>query len=662
MRRRRAIACLGATACLALFLSGGVPAAVPLACLAGIVLEVAVLAPAGRRLPAALVVGIQGVLAFPFVYLALLRDPPVEFLALLLTAGAPLILLRSFHPETQFNDFLIVLLSLLLVVGSAAVAPGVLPIAITALYVLVACQALPILAARPDAAGNSVRFRLERPAGWWAHAPAIAAHHLAVAGLALGCLLYLVAPRPDLAISRTPLGDRPGGGGEGREGSRSTVSRSDFPRDIRMGDIGRLKRRTDPALEVEIRARGRPYDPAPDERSMLLLRARAWEEYLPAERRWERPRASPRAVAPGGVLEPGETELDWSFEVLGYDGLTIFLPPRSRRVRGAGGALAMDRLGVVTSSAPVLQYAVASARPVVAADLADLETDATDRRLLRVPDAVARVLGPHLPRAPRGDLAWAAATVAGYFRDQEFRYTLDLPAALAEAPDPLEAFLKRREGHCELYATTACLFLRLLGVPARVAGGLRCAERMEAGRYRARFSNAHAWVEVACKGVGFVPLDFTPADSAAVAAPAAAGTVGGAEAEGAGGDEAHPVWRDPFTYGPEEQERVLAWLEERVFSWPFLSTCVALLLLLVVPPVVAAARRRPRSPLRVTAPPGCRRSTLSFYARWLKECAAKGHVRARQQTPREFLATLPPEMREVGGPITAEFERCRYGG
>jgi hypothetical protein len=72
-------------------------------------------------------------------------------------------------------------------------------------------------------------------------------------------------------------------------------------------------------------------------------------------------------------------------------------------------------------------------------------------------------------------------------------------------------------------------------------------------------------------------------------------------------------------------------------------------------------RTRARSPLRVTAPAGQRRSTLAFYAHWLKECAAKGYVRARAQTPREFLAMLPAPMREGGARITEEFERRRYG-
>jgi hypothetical protein len=133
--------------------------------------------------------------------------------------------------------------------------------------------------------------------------------------------------------------------------------------------------------------------------------------------------------------------------------------------------------------------------------------------------------------------------------------------------------------------------------------------------------------------------------------------VGGA----AGGEEGILDWRDPFDYGPDDQEKVVEWLEDRLLDWRLLAAALAVALLLVAPPAVAAARNRPRSPLSVTVPPGQKRSTLAFYARWLRACAARGHVRGRTQTPREFLAGLPFEMRAEGARITEEFERRRYG-
>lgn len=662
MRRRRAIASLGAAACFGLLLSGACARALPLACLAAILADAAWLAPRGLKPRPGVLLALQVLLVIPFGYLALLRNPPIDFLTLLLVSAAPLIVVRSLSTESDFNDFLILLLTLLLVVGSAAVAPGPLPVAITALYVLVGCQALSVIASRRGEPTGGVRFRLERPRGYWAMAPALAVHHLGMGGLLVGAVLYLVAPRPDALPETDAFPGRILAAGERSSDGRTTVSRSGFPQEVRIGDIGKIKRRPYVALEVEIRERGRPYDPREDERSMLLLRARAWERYVPAARRWERSEAPARPLPPGGILEPGETEIDWSIDIVGYDGLTLFLPPRARRVRPVGGALALDRLGIVTSSVPVTEYAVASARPVRAGEIRTLEPDLRDRQLVQVPDAAVRVLLPHLPAAPRGDLEAAAVAIADYFEGHDFRYTLDLPPSIDRADDPLRAFLEEREGDCELYATTACLFLRLMGIPARVAGGLRCAERLGRGRYQARFSNAHAWVEVPCKDVGFVALDFTPPDSAAKAPTGAPDAQREEEAGGAaGGEKAALDWRDPFAYGPAEQERVIDWLKDILLGWPVLAVLAAFLLFMVLPAAVAAAKSRPRSPLRVTAPEGQRRSTLAFYARWLRDCAAKGHVRARVQTPREFLAALPAQMRADGARITEEFERRRYG-
>jgi transglutaminase-like putative cysteine protease len=330
-------------------------------------------------------------------------------------------------------------------------------------------------------------------------------------------------------------------------------------------------------------------------------------------------------------------------------------------VRAAGGDLVIDRTGTITSSIPVFQYSIASAWPALPADLDALVPEMRNAELLQVPDASARVLFPELPRLPRRGLAGAVVAVAGYFQDKGFRYTLEIPPEVDDAKDPLAAFLERREGDCEMYATTACLMLRLMGVPARVAGGLRVSERLGPGKYLARLSNAHAWVEVPCQGAGYVPLDFTPPDSAAK--PREASGDAADEEEGGPGGEASILldWRDPFAYGPEQQERVVAWLEDALLGWPAAVLALCFVLLLVLPQAVAALRHRPRDPLGVTPPKGGKRTTLSFYAEWLRDCARKGFLRARIQTPREFLATLPVELRERGAAITEEFERRRYG-
>ncbi|MHC4548126.1 MAG: transglutaminase domain-containing protein [Planctomycetota bacterium] len=664
MTRHHATTALGGTACMGLLLCGATNPLIPLVCMAGIFFQALVLVPGGRRVPAAVVATAHTALILPFFYLALLRDPPLEFLTLLLTFAAPLLLLRSYMPQSDFNDFLIFLVSLLLVVGSAAVAPVWIPLLITGLYVLVVCQALPVLTRRPADLESGVRFRrIGWRAGGWIYVSALATHHLGMAGLILGGVLYLVVPRPntDLAPASSDRHLADGrSGGSGRTGS--TAARTGFPRDVRIGDIGRIKRKPFLALRLELRARGRLYDPTADEGTMLLLRARAWQTYSPRSRGWRRLRSAKRPLGPSGLLQRGPALLDWRFEVLGYDGLTLFLPQRARKVLSPV-PLFVDGAGVVTAAKGASHYGVEGAWPLRPSELARLVPDRHDRRLLAVPRALLTDLRRHVPPRQGRGLAAAVAAIRGLFAEG-FRYTLDLPAGLPRDRDPLIAFLERKEGHCELYASTACLFLRYMGIPARLAGGLRCSEWLAPGRYQARFSNAHAWVEVPCVDVGFVAIDFTPPDSRAVGGSAeAGGAVGDPSPAGVEGETEAPSfdWRDPFRYGPEDQERVLAWMGKAVGSLYFLGTVGLALLTLFLWTAVAMLRRGEPDPLRVSAPPGVARQTLAFYARWLRACAAKGHVRRHCQTPREFLASLPAGLRATGGPITADFEVRRYG-
>lgn len=138
---------------------------------------------------------------------------------------------------------------------------------------------------------------------------------------------------------------------------------------------------------------------------------------------------------------------------------------------------------------------------------------------MTIPDALrerALALPPELdPRV--GQLA---ARVAGAESDPEraarrleqwlkrnLSYTLELPG---DVDDPLTDFLfERKEGHCEHFATALAVMLRTRGVPARLVGGFFGGERI-GERYVVRAGDAHAWVEAWVDGKGWVMLDATP--------------------------------------------------------------------------------------------------------------------------------------------------------
>jgi transglutaminase-like putative cysteine protease len=281
-----------------------------------------------------------------------------------------------------------------------------------------------------------------------------------------------------------------------------------------------------------------------------------------------RPADSRRPLGAAGVVGAvGEAPLHWDFEILGYDARALFLPQRTKRVRCETDALFVDDQGQVTADTGVPRYQVDSAWAVGTTDLRRARVVDGDRSLLSVPPGVLAALRPHLPPRHGAGLDASVDALQAYFHGG-FRYTLFLPSVPAEV-DPVVAFVERREGHCELFASAAVLFLRMWGVPARLAGGVRCSERTGPGAYQARLRNAHAWVEVPTHEFGWVALDFTPPDADAVGEdPSAAGEDGGGEdgLAAAGGFD----WRDPFKYGPQDREAFVSWVGARARAEPVL--------------------------------------------------------------------------------------------
>ena len=91
-------------------------------------------------------------------------------------------------------------------------------------------------------------------------------------------------------------------------------------------------------------------------------------------------------------------------------------------------------------------------------------------------------------------------------------YTYSLNVARNPALLPLDDFLfEHRAGHCEYYATSLAVLLRLVGIPSRVVNGFARGRWNEYGQFfTVRRSDAHAWVEVYFPSYGWIPFDPTP--------------------------------------------------------------------------------------------------------------------------------------------------------
>lgn len=117
---------------------------------------------------------------------------------------------------------------------------------------------------------------------------------------------------------------------------------------------------------------------------------------------------------------------------------------------------------------------------------------------LQVPQALRLTLAP----IERRLFAGAPQDVAGQIRHlaaalREYAtYSLTVPPDSRKKQDPISRFLlKTRRGHCELFASSAVLLLRLHGIPARYVTGYVCEEPATNNIWLARLRDCHAWAE-----------------------------------------------------------------------------------------------------------------------------------------------------------------------
>jgi transglutaminase-like putative cysteine protease len=93
-----------------------------------------------------------------------------------------------------------------------------------------------------------------------------------------------------------------------------------------------------------------------------------------------------------------------------------------------------------------------------------------------------------------------------FFRNGGYRYSRnDLPTG----DNALDKFLfETRRGHCEFFASSFALLLRLSGIPSRVVGGYLGGEYNELGGYYLVSEDmAHVWVEAFIERQGWVRVD-----------------------------------------------------------------------------------------------------------------------------------------------------------
>ncbi len=301
--------------------------------------------------------------------------------------------------------------------------------------------------------------------------------------------------------------------------------------------------------------------------------------------------------------------------------------------------------------------------------IADLGPGAMDN-YLTVPATLAERVGPLAATITKNKtipLSKVRAVVDWLQRTHG--YTLDLKRD-TRITDPLEDFIfNQKAGHCEYFASSAAVMLRLTGVPTRLVNGFLGGEWNEFGQHiTIRDNRAHSWIEVYLGAPGWVRIDATPVATV----PSRMGRVRQLF------DSLELFWSSwVLDYDANRQLQVARSLGQQMglsarkpgaFPWALpKANVLAVATFVVVASVIGRRwlrrRKRPGSSSRRDRTDGP--AIARLYQRALSRLGARGWPRGASETPREFAT----RMRAVAVPgadvldrLTRHYEASRYGG
>jgi transglutaminase-like putative cysteine protease len=323
----------------------------------------------------------------------------------------------------------------------------------------------------------------------------------------LGLLLFPVLPRIRSGILFS-------------SGLRGTIGVAGFSDHVELGEIGRI--RMDPEVVLRIET----LEGEPPEAGERYWRGLAFDHF--DGRSWS-------ITPPSRQRVPGDSEIgvDLGYRARGkrllqriarepIDPGVIFSAGTPTGIRGPLGRLERD----VNDALYAHSTAGERADYTIASDFALRDDEALrgsealppaerGERYLALPELSPEVreLAQKITAGHTSDADRALALEA-YLRRQG-RYSDTPPVVGRDDPrSPIEVFLLGgTEGHCEYFASAMVVLARSVGFPARLVGGFAGGHSNEVGGFvEVSRSDAHAWVEVHYRDVGWVRYDPTPPD------------------------------------------------------------------------------------------------------------------------------------------------------
>jgi transglutaminase-like putative cysteine protease len=380
---------------------------------------------------------------------------------------------------------------------------------------------------------------------------------------------------------------------------------------------------------------------------------------------------------------PGQPVLVQEIFLEPIGGKQLFAAPRLLGLSGPFSGLHVDSGDGIAAPGEIarpLRYLAYSQlgpqRPEGIRAASSISPPEISERYLSLPAVSPRVAALARQIAGVASTRYDAALRVEQYLTTEFVYHLGVTPT--PGADPLEDFLfTQRRGHCEYFAASMAVILRILGVPSRVVTGFQRGEWNELGRfYTVRQRDAHSWVEAYFPGSGWVAFDPSPRREFESRAFKPDGWI----------NKAVEVLRMRWTryvidYNLGDQVLIAAslrrqfqgsgsalarawerWsvggqrlLREPVWSVALLAVGLGLIALLLV-----RLRRGATLPFFVNKRP---KRWVAFYERMLRLLARRGIARRPASTAREFAESFG-EHQALHGPvaeITVLYERVRFG-
>ncbi|MEX2286681.1 MAG: DUF3488 and transglutaminase-like domain-containing protein [Planctomycetaceae bacterium] len=305
-------------------------------------------------------------------------------------------------------------------------------------------------------------------------------------------------------------------------------------------------------------------------------------------------------------------------------------------------------------------------------------TESFDEAYLQMPEQgltrlqeLARQIAQRARNEGRSTEKEIALQLEAYLKDTpDFIYTLDIEQD-DEDLDPLEDFLfNTKAAHCEYYASALALMLRAVGIRSRLVSGFKGGSPNQfSGEFEVQQRHAHAWVE-ALVGERWITLDPTPARERSEVVRRAAprmltwhdlksfveslwsNYVANADIGRQQARIYQPLVQMVREWWTAIKERKIGWTQvaaffratlkspDKWFSWQ--GALLTLVLITVGIPAFFLAKRAAKGLRRLWrylfGRSRASRDVIAFYERFRKICRARGLVRDRTQTQREFVA------------------------